>query len=467
MNMKTLVAALCLFSLPLTAAATSTLVDKTQEAQRIQSTHNVQRESGFTQTEHSIRAQRDALIKQRVQLQTETDDLSQTFSKNENKLAILEEQLRLETGSLGELFGVVRQAAKDLHQELETSVTVVDRAKYAPIVAQIVDAKALPSMVQLNGLWLGMVEQIEASAQLASVSVPFINADGHQANINAYRLGSMGLVGEQGYLAWNGDRIVAKPYLKQPANGPVLSGLASMSQVGIMSVVVDPSRGVMLEQLANAPELKDRLEHGGVVGKVILGLLAIGVIITLFRGSKLFIVRQQIKAQLKKPNEPGNNPLGRVLKVYSFGVHNQEGINSKADLNKKADLNTKEKPRSVEALELRLLEAIVDEQQELEKGLSMLKLLAALAPMLGLLGTVTGMIETFQVITQFGNGDPKVMAGGISTALVTTVLGLISAMPLLLAHNILSTQADAVRNTLEKQGISLVAEQAEKVGSAA
>jgi biopolymer transport protein ExbB len=455
MKMKTLVAALCLFSLPLMASATSALVDATQEAQRIQDAHNVQRESGFKQTEHSIRTQRDALIKQRVQLQTETDQLSQTFSKNENNLATLEEQLRLETGSLGELFGVVRQAAKDLDQELETSVTMVDRANYAPVVDQIVDAKALPSMVQLNGLWLGMVEQIEASAQLASVSVPFINADGHQANINAYRLGSMGLIGEQGYLAWNGDRIVAKPYLKQPANGPVLSGLASMSQVGIMSVVVDPSRGVMLKQLANAPELKDRLEHGGVVGKVILGLLAIGAIITLFRGSKLFIVRQKIKAQLKRPNEPGNNPLGRVLKVYSLGV------------NTKADINIKEQTRSVEALELRLLEAIVDEQQELEKGLSMLKLLAALAPMLGLLGTVTGMIETFQVITQFGNGDPKVMAGGISTALVTTVLGLISAMPLLLAHNILSTQADAVRNILEKQGISLVAEQAEKVGSAA
>jgi len=455
MKMKTLVAALCLFSLPFTASATSALVDATQEAQRIQSAHNVQRESGFKQTEQSIRAQRDALIKQRVQLQIETDQLSQTFSNNENNLAILEEQLRLETGSLGELFGVVRQAAKDLDQELEASVTVVDRAKYAPVIDQIVDAKALPSMVQLNGLWLGMVEQIEASAQLASVSVPFINADGHQANINAYRLGSMGLIGEQGYLAWNGDRIVAKPYLKQPANGPVLSGLASMSQVGIMSVVVDPSRGVMLEQLANAPELKDRLEHGGVVGKVILGLLAIGAIITLFRGSKLFIIRQKIKVQLKRPNEPGNNPLGRILNVYSLGV------------NKKADINIKEQTRSVEALELRLLEAIVDEQQELEKGLSMLKLLAALAPMLGLLGTVTGMIETFQVITQFGNGDPKVMAGGISTALVTTVLGLISAMPLLLAHNILSTQADAVRNILEKQGISLVAEQAEKVGSAA
>ncbi|NMT04022.1 MotA/TolQ/ExbB proton channel family protein, partial [Vibrio parahaemolyticus] len=106
--------------------------------------------------------------------------------------------------------------------------------------------------------------------------------------------------------------------------------------------------------------------------------------------------------------------------------------------------------------------AVVDEQTHLEKGLSMLKLLAALAPMLGLLGTVTGMIETFQVITQFGNGDPKVMAGGISMALVTTVLGLVSAMPLLLAHNVLSSQAENIRSILEKQGIGLVAEQAER-----
>jgi biopolymer transport protein ExbB len=195
----------------------------------------------------------------------------------------------------------------------------------------------------------------------------------------------------------------------------------------------------MLEQLALTPSLQDRLEAGGVVGKVILGLLAIGLIIALVRGIALAVARQKIRSQLKKPEQPGNNPLGRVLAVYN-----------------------KEQAQSVEALELRLLEAVVDEQTHLEKGLSMLKLLAALAPMLGLLGTVTGMIETFQVITQFGNGDPKVMAGGISMALVTTVLGLVAAMPLLLAHNLLSTQAENIRNILEKQGIGLVAEQAEK-----
>ncbi|OLQ72268.1 flagellar motor protein MotA [Photobacterium proteolyticum] len=444
MKIKALATALCLFTLPFAASATDSLVEKTQQAQKVQAAHNAEREAGFKLTEKQVKAKLAALKVQRSQLQKETEQLSETFSNNETKLAQLEEQLRLETGSLGELFGVVRQAAKDLDAEMSFSVTSADRKAYHSVVEQIVDAKALPSMSQLNGLWLGMSDQITASSELRDVSVPYINGEGYQSDTQAYRLGSIGLIGEQGYLAWDGKRQVAKPYLKQPEGGPAYASLNGLVQSGLQTAVVDPSRGIMLEQLANSPELKDRLEHGGVVGKIILGLLAVGAIIALFRGVKLFVIRQQIKSQLKNPTKPGNNPLGRVLGVYD-----------------------KEQNRSVEALELRLLETIVDEQQGLEKGLSMLKLLAALAPMLGLLGTVTGMIETFQVITQFGNGDPTVMAGGISMALVTTVLGLIAAMPLLLAHNMLSTQAETIRNILEKQGISLVAQQAEKAGNAA
>lgn len=444
MKFKALATALCLVSMPMLVSAQTSLADQTRQEQRVQKAHDADREQDFRLTEQEIRAQYNALVKQRDQLQAETDELSATFSKNENDLARLEEQLRLETGSLGELFGVVRQAAKELDNELAYSVTGVDRKTFRPVVDSIVEAKALPSLKQLTALWQGMEDQISASREMRLVQVPFINGEGQTNNVDAYRLGSIGLVGEYGYINWDGKRAVAKPYLKQPENGPVLNTLTGLTETGMQAAVVDPSRGIMLEQLANSPELSDRLEHGGIVGKIILGLLAIGLGISLFRGIKLTMVRQQINKQLKSPTQPGDNPLGRVLSVYN-----------------------KEQKRSVEALELRLLETIVDEQQGLEKGLSMLKLLAALAPMLGLLGTVTGMIETFQVITQFGNGDPTIMAGGISTALVTTVLGLVSAMPLLLAHNILSSQAENIRTILEKQGISLVAEQAEKAGTAA
>ncbi|MEZ9777519.1 MotA/TolQ/ExbB proton channel family protein [Vibrio sp. 10N.261.54.A5] len=443
MNLKLLAALLCITSLSFSAFSasdtTAQLVNKAKSESRTQASHNVVREADFKKTEQELKAIKAQLEAKRTSIQGATDVLTQTFSDNENKLARLEEKLRLETGSLGELFGVVRQNAKELGAELSSTVNSVDRAEHTATVDQIIDAKSLPSMPQLTGLWMSMVEQIQASSELSKSQIAFINGEGNTQTVDAYRLGSIGLVTDQGYVSWNTQREDAIAYLKQPSNGPTLASLSTLANGDVSNVVVDPSRGFMLEQLALTPSLADRLQAGGVVGKVILGLLAIGLIIALVRGISLAIARQKIRAQLKNPEQAGDNPLGRVLAVYN-----------------------KEQNQTVEALELRLLEAVVDEQTHLEKGLSMLKLLAALAPMLGLLGTVTGMIETFQVITQFGNGDPKVMAGGISMALVTTVLGLVAAMPLLLAHNILSTQAENIRNILEKQGIGLVAEQAEK-----
>ena len=443
MNLKPLAALLCITSISFSAFSasdsTAQLVNKAKSENRTQASHNVVREADFKKTEQELKAIKAQLEAKRTSVQNATDVLTKTFSDNENKLARLEEKLRLETGSLGELFGVVRQNAKELGAELSSTVNSVDRAEHTATVEQIIDAKSLPSMPQLSGLWMSMVEQIQASSELSKSQIAFINGEGNTQNVDAYRLGSIGLVTDQGYVSWNTQREDAIAYLKQPENGPTLTSLSSLANGEVANVVVDPSRGFMLEQLALTPSLTDRLQAGGVVGKVILGLLAIGLIIALVRGVSLSIARQKIRAQLKNPEQAGDNPLGRVLAVYN-----------------------KEQNQTVEALELRLLEAVVDEQTHLEKGLSMLKLLAALAPMLGLLGTVTGMIETFQVITQFGNGDPKVMAGGISMALVTTVLGLVAAMPLLLAHNILSTQAENIRNILEKQGIGLVAEQAEK-----
>ncbi|ANS85569.1 Putative biopolymer transport protein ExbB-like [Vibrio scophthalmi] len=439
MKLKLLVSACALSVLSFTTSASSDFTTQAKVENSQQAKHNQSRESGFKATEKELAELKAKLDAKRNQLQTQNDKLAETFGKNEDALARLEEQLRLETGSLGEVFGVVRQNAKELQTELNQSVTGVDAQSYNAQIEQIIAAASLPSMPQLTALWKALDEQVQAGGTISFSQVNFVDGEGKTNQVDVARLGAIGLVGNNGYLAWNGQKAEAKAYLKQPEKGPTLSLVSDLQNGALQNVVVDPSRGIMLEQLALEPSLKDRLQAGGVVGQIILGLLAIGVIIAVFRGVSLAMARQKIRAQLKTPNVPGNNPLGRILAVYN-----------------------KEQNRSVEALELRLLEAVVDEQAQLEKGLSMLKLLAALAPMLGLLGTVTGMIETFQVITQFGNGDPKVMAGGISMALVTTVLGLIAAMPLLLAHNVLSSQAESIRNILEKQGIGIVAEQAEK-----
>ncbi|EGR2449194.1 MotA/TolQ/ExbB proton channel family protein [Vibrio cholerae] len=427
------------FAFASVANASNSLVQQATQEKAQQQQHNQQREAGFVQTAQELQAAKAELLAERNRLQKEADQLSSQFSDNENTLARLEETLRLETGSLGEMFGVVRQNAKELQSELDQSVTGVEPRAHQQSIDDVVAAKTLPSMVQLRGLWQAMSEEIRASGQVQTTEIQWLNGQGETQTVPALRLGSLGLISEQGYVKWDNARQQALSYQQLPSDFPTFSHIRTLVDGDVVTMKVDPSRGVLLEQLALTPTLSQRLQAGGVIGNVILVLLGVGLIIALYRGAILATLRQKIKAQLKNPEQPGNNPLGRILAVYN-----------------------KEQQRSVEALELRLLEAVVDEQNHLETGLSMLKLLAALAPMLGLLGTVTGMIETFQVITQFGNGDPKVMAGGISMALVTTVEGLIAAIPLLLGHNILSAQAEAIRNILEKQGIGLVAQQAER-----
>lgn len=427
------------FAFASVANASNSLVQQATQEKTQQQQHNQQREAGFVQTAQELQAAKAELLAERNRLQKEADQLSSQFSDNENTLARLEETLRLETGSLGEMFGVVRQNAKELQSELDQSVTGVEPRAHQQSIDDVVAAKTLPSMAQLRGLWQAMSEEIRASGQVQTTEIQWLNGQGETQTVPALRLGSLGLISEQGYVKWDNARQQALSYQQLPSDFPTFSHIRTLVDGDVVTMKVDPSRGVLLEQLALTPTLSQRLQAGGVIGNVILVLLGVGLIIALYRGAILATLRQKIKAQLKNPEQPGNNPLGRILAVYN-----------------------KEQQRSVEALELRLLEAVVDEQNHLETGLSMLKLLAALAPMLGLLGTVTGMIETFQVITQFGNGDPKVMAGGISMALVTTVEGLIAAIPLLLAHNILSAQAEAIRNILEKQGIGLVAQQAER-----
>ncbi|MFO4723126.1 MotA/TolQ/ExbB proton channel family protein [Vibrio cholerae] len=442
MTLKKTILALALslpFAFASVANASNSLVQQATQEKAQQQQHNQQREAGFIQTAQELQAAKAELLAERNRLQKEADQLSSQFSDNENTLARLEETLRLETGSLGEMFGVVRQNAKELQSELDQSVTGVEPRAHQQSIDDVVAAKTLPSMAQLRGLWQAMSEEIRASGQVQTTEIQWLNGQGETQTVPALRLGSLGLISEQGYVKWDNARQQALSYQQLPSDFPTFSHIRTLVDGDVVTMKVDPSRGVLLEQLALTPTLSQRLQAGGVIGNVILVLLGVGLIIALYRGAILATLRQKIKAQLKNPEQPGNNPLGRILAVYN-----------------------KEQQRSVEALELRLLEAVVDEQNHLETGLSMLKLLAALAPMLGLLGTVTGMIETFQVITQFGNGDPKVMAGGISMALVTTVEGLIAAIPLLLAHNILSAQAEAIRNILEKQGIGLVAQQAER-----
>lgn len=410
----------------------SQLDNKAKASQKEQQQQDRTRTQLIKQTRSELERQLTALKRSIKKVEKETDQLSTTFSHNEKALVELEKQLQIETGSLGEVFGVVRQGATATQNTIMTSFIQPSEGVSVTPIESVINTDVLPSITVLSQYVNSMLAYIEQSKHIALVTVQRLQGDGIVVEEPMVRIGDMGLLSEQGYMKWDRTQSQAEAYSRYPEDAP------TQSNINTSSLLIDVTRGGLLTQYAEQPTLLQRIEQAGIVGQIILGLLAIGLVISFYRGGVLLRIQMQITKQIRNPNEPNNNPLGRILSVYD-----------------------KEKRQTLESLELRLLETIMDEQQGLEKGLSMLKLLAALAPMLGLLGTVTGMIETFQVITQFGNGDPKVMAGGISMALTTTVLGLVAAMPLLLAHNLLSSRADSINAVLEKQGVSLVAAKAE------
>ncbi|PRY66058.1 outer membrane transport energization protein ExbB [Vreelandella songnenensis] len=209
--------------------------------------------------------------------------------------------------------------------------------------------------------------------------------------------------------------------------------------------VIDPTQGRVLQALAQRPSLWERFEQGGYVGYVIVALGVLGLLVALVQYGYLAVVSARVRRQRRSPDQlHANNPLGRVLLRFK-------------------DMDKHQTP---EALEARLDEAVLAELPRIERGQPIVKLLAAIAPLLGLLGTVTGMIVTFQAITVFGTGDPQLMAGGISQALITTVLGLITAVPLLFAQTLLSSQSRHLSQVIEGEASATLADHLEAQSTA-
>ena len=187
------------------------------------------------------------------------------------------------------------------------------------------------------------------------------------------------------------------------------------------------------------PTIEERVNQGGTPGYVIIALGIVALLLSLERFTTLSMVGAGVSKQAANPGTANTrNPLGRVLQVY----HDNKDIES-------------------ETLQLKLDEAILKEQPAIQARIAFIKIISMVAPLLGLLGTVIGMIVTFQAITLFGTGDPKTMAGGISQALITTVLGLTVAIPTVLLHSIVDSRAKSILHVLTEQSAGLVAEHAE------
>jgi len=357
------------------------------------------------------------------------------------KRALREERL----GSLNELFGHMTSAAGDLRSNIDSSIVSAQYPGRTEFLSELIDKMnsetKLPTTAELERLWSEILKEIVESGQVASFKAVVADPAGNKTERTVIRVGNYNLMSDGKYLEYIPSSGGLSELARQPSGNSSADLQAATS--GFVRVGIDPTGpagGQLLRALINTPTMVERWEQGGVVGTyLITPIFFLGLLIAAWRFIVLGGLSSKIKSQLKASSANANNPLGRILKVSE----DNPGIDT-------------------ESLELKLEEAVLKEKPAIDSMLPTLKIISMVAPLLGLLGTVTGMIVVFQAITIYGAGDPKAMAGGISSALVTTVMGLIVAIPTVLLHTFLSGKAKHITHVLEEQSAGIIANKAER-----
>ena len=424
------------------------LLELVKEGKSKEQGENKQREADFK----AARDKQDQILKaeQRELARQEriADQLEAEFVKNQEKLRIAEEAYLKQLGSLNELFGHMQSITTDSRVTFETSLTAAEFGKEREIflgdlTKKMGESTVLPTIEEIERVWYEIMREMKGTGEVSRFSATVINVDGTQTECDVVRVGVYNAVCGNSYLEYVPTKGQYQFLARQPAGRYTSSaGRVSSADVssGYVSFSVDPSGpsgGALLANLVQNPSLGERIQQGGVIGYIILAIGGITLLFAIYKYVMLWLMSREVQAQLANTTPNSNNPLGRVLKVGAS--HMKE---------------------TIDRLELKLAESIMAERPSIERGISFVKIVSVVAPLAGLLGTVTGMIVTFQQITLFGTGDPKIMAGGISQALVTTVLGLVVAIPTTLAHSFLQSSARSVVDVLEEQATGIVAEKA-------
>lgn len=421
------------------------LLEFVKQGQATEAKENRAREARFRNAKNrQVQMLADAK-KLRAQEEARSARLEKTFEQNEIKVADKQKQLKDRLGALTELFGHLTSTAGDLRTNLDNSLVSAQypgrQAFLEELIAKMSGAEKLPSIEEIERLWYELQREMTESGRIASFTAEVSEPGGEKSQQNVIRIGAFNLItGDGRYLSLKDGVLEVLP--RQP-EGKYLGWASDVSSntSGFVPFGADPTGptgGSFLSALINSPTLGERFEQGGTIGRAIAIVGAFAFILAIWRLLVLSVLNSKIRSQLKSGKANANNPLGRVLMVHE------------------------ENPTmDTETLELKLSEAVLRETPKIEFGLNLLKIIAAVAPLMGLLGTVTGMIITFQAITIFGAGDPKAMAGGISGALVTTVLGLLVAIPTVLLHTVTNGQARKILHVLDEQATGIIAEHTE------
>jgi biopolymer transport protein ExbB len=429
------------------ASSMGELLRLIEQGQARDSQESRQREAEFTQQRNQQQQLLNNSRAERTRQEAESARLEQLFEDNQTKIVAARAALDERLGALKELFGVLQTVAGDTQGRFSASLTNIqypDRGEFlVELGAKMAGASTLASIEDIERLWFELQREITESGKVVRFNQLVTKADGQEEEIEIVRVGAFNIVSDAGYLQYSSGSGRVSELARQPDQSRFTSSAGDMLSAtsGPVTFGLDVTRGGILALLVESPTVTDRIHQGGIVGYCIISLGIIGLLIAIWRWIGLSSDSRRVSAQLKRDTASTDNPLGRVLAAYES--------NTDAD---------------TETIELKLSEAALKEMPGLTKGLLFIKVVSVVAPLMGLLGTVTGMIKTFQVITLYGAGDPKMMAGGISQALMTTVLGLVVAIPMVLIHTLVSGQSRKIVNILMSQSAGLVAAHSEKKG---
>ena len=387
---------------------------------------------------------------ERARLEREAARLEQKFEANEALLVVAEAQLKERLGSLNEIFGHLAGLETEARNIFEQSLTSAqfgkDREEFlTKLAVKMGEGVALATIPELERLWFELQREINATGEVVKFNADVIALDGTVEEREVVRVGVFNAVSDGNYLTYASTRGMYEELPSQPA-GRYTSTTSDVFDADAFPVqfAVDPTGpqgGSYLASLISMSGAWERINgEGGPIGYVIFYVLGLGGVgLFIWRLVTLRGIRAAVDSQLAASTLNTDNPLGRVLKI--------------AEDNPKADTET---------LELKMAEQILNERPPIEKLNWLIKLISIVAPLMGLFGTIVGMIETFQMITLFGTGDPKTMASGISIALVTTWLGLMVAIPMTFMSAIVSNFSKGILETIEEQAIGMAAERSEK-----
>ncbi len=414
--------------------------------------------SAIKQDKSSLTAAIAKLKAANVSLEKENQAIESRIETLREERVTLKQALSVAQAENKELSGFVRSHAKDLESLLIQSLQSGILKGRHTFLKEILSQEKFPSMDLIRQMADTYLEEIRASGEVRVTNGTIVDRSGTEKEAQILVLGNFsgiytlaqeaGQSAETGFLIYSAQSRRLFALSKLPAS-PVVKAIEEYLKGERPDVPVDISKGAALRRLTHELDLVEQVPKGGPIVWPILAILVIALLILIERF--FFFTFRRVKVE----------PF--MAKVEKF-VANNDWDQCKAlfDANKKrlvpkvllTALPFRDLAR--QDMENALQEAILGEIPRVERFLSTLGMLAAIAPLMGLLGTVTGMINTFHVITCYGAGDPRMMSGGISEALVTTMLGLTVAIPIMIFHTFLSRKVDTQISRMEEKSVAFV-----------